>query len=119
MAKLDKPKLSAKEIKERAEAHPMAVPFLWLGSAKVQRNFIFVPFFGMILFSVLGYIYPPHHPAPWDFGFSYTVIGFVSYSFVVLAAWPLFKLLSRPENYYGEDGDDAKSDTKSDKKGKQ
>ncbi len=108
MAKLDKPKLSAKEIKERAEAHPMAVPFLWLGKANVQRNFIFVPLFGMILFSILGYVYPLHHPAPWDvFGFSYAVIGFVSYSFVVLAAWPLFKLLSRPENYYGEDGDEG------------
>jgi len=110
MAKLDKPTLSPKEIVERAEAHPMAVPFLWLGTAKVQRNFIFVPLFGMILFSVLGYVYPLHHPARWDFGFSYTVIGFVSYSFVVLAAWPLFRLLSRPENYYGEDEEEGDND---------
>ncbi|MCF6275587.1 MAG: hypothetical protein L3J05_07470 [Robiginitomaculum sp.] len=102
----EKPTLSPKEIVDRAEAHPMAVPFLWLGSAKVQRNFIFVPLFGMILFSVLGFFYPPKHPAPWDFGFSYAVIGFVSYCFVVLAAWPLFRLLSRPENYYVEDGED-------------
>jgi len=31
----------------------------------------------------------------------------------------LFKLLSRPENYYGEDGDDTKGDTKGDKRGAQ
>ena len=110
MAKLEKPTLSPEEIVERTESHPMAVPFLWLGKAKVQRNFIFIPFFGMILFSILGYFYPISSPAPWDFWFSYSVIGFVSYSFVVLAAWPLFKLLSRPENYYGEDGDKGDND---------
>jgi len=107
MSNKEKPVLSPKEIVERAEAHPMAVPFLWLGSAKVQRNFIFVPLIGMVLFSILGFFYPPHHKAPWDFGFSYTVIGFVSYSFVVLMAWPLFRLLARQENYYGEDPDCA------------
>ena len=86
MTNNNKPVLSPKEIVDRAEAHPAAVPFLWLGSAKVQKNFIFVPLVLMIVFSVLGFFFPPHHPAPWDFGFSYTVIGFVSYSFVVLMA---------------------------------
>ena len=98
--------LNAKQLKERTEAHPLAVPFLWLGSEKVIKNFIFVPLFGLILFSVLGYFYPLHHPARWDFFASYTLIGFVAYSFVVLAAWPLFKLLSRREDYYGEGDDD-------------
>ncbi|HHI88682.1 MAG TPA: hypothetical protein ENK01_01900 [Hellea balneolensis] len=102
-----KPTLSPREIVERAEAHPAAVPFLWLGSEKVRRGFIVVPLVGTILFSLLGLIYPLHHKAPWDFFASYAVIGFVSYSFVVLSAWPLFKLLGRPENYYGEgDGDE-------------
>jgi len=106
------PVLSPLEIVERAEAHPAAVPFLWLGSKKTQRNFIYIPLVGMIVFSILGFFYPVSKPAPWDFGFSYTVIGFVGYSFVVLSAWPLFRLLSRPENYYGEDdsveeGEDA------------
>ncbi len=102
--------LTKAQIKERTEAHPMAVPFLWLGSAKTNRNFIFVPFIGMVIFSILGFFYPPKHPAPWDFGFSYAVIGFVAYSFVVLAAHPLFKLLSRPENYYGEEEADGEGD---------
>ena len=98
--------LTDAQIKERTEAHPLAVPFLWLGSEKVIKNFIFVPLLGLILFSVLGMFYPLHHPAPWDFFMSYTLIGFVAYSFVVLCAWPLFKLLARDENYYGEGGDD-------------
>ena len=99
-------KLTKQQIKDRTEAHPLAVPFLWLGSEKVIKNFIFVPLFGLIGFSVLGYFYPLHHPAPWDFFASYTLIGFAAYSFVVLAAWPLFKLLSRQEDYYGEGSDD-------------
>jgi len=106
MAKKPAPGLTKAQIKERTEAHPMAVPFLWLGNKKVIRNFIFVPLIGLIVFSILGFFYALKHPAPWDFQFSYTVIGFVAYSFVVLASWPLFKLLSRDENYYGEEGDD-------------
>lgn len=90
----------------RDEVHPAARPFLWLGSKKVQNNFIFLPLIGTILFSLLGFVYPLHHKAPWDFFASYALIGFVSYSFVVLAAWPLFKFLARDENYYGEGEDD-------------
>jgi len=106
MSDKNKPTLSPQEIVERAEVHPAAVPFLWLGSKKTQRNFIFVPLIGMIIFSILGFVYPPKYPTLWEVGVSYAAIGFVSYSFVVLAAWPLFKMLSRPENYYGEDGED-------------
>ena len=98
--------LTKAQIKERTEAHPLAVPFLWLGNEKVIKNFIFVPLIGLIVFSLLGLKYPLHHPAKWDFWASYAVIGFVAYSFVVLAAWPLFKLLARPEDYYGEGDDD-------------
>lgn len=102
-----KPALSKKQIKERAEAHPLAVPFLWLGKHKVQNNFIFVPLIGTIVFSILGYFYPLHHPAPWDkVPMSYAIFGFLAYSFVVICSWPLFKLLGRDENYYGEGDDD-------------
>lgn len=106
LTKKQQQKLDEKRIKERAEAHPLAVPFLWLGNEKIIKNFIYVPLIGLILFSVLGYMYPLYHPAPWDFFASYAVIGFVAYSFVVLMAWPLFKLLARDENYYGEDEND-------------
>ena len=107
MSDNDKPSLSPQEIVERAEAHPAAVPFLWLGSKKTQRNFIYIPLSGMIIFSILGFMFPPKYPTLWEYGLSYAAIGFFSYSFVVLAAHPLFKMLSRPENYYGEDSDDA------------
>ncbi|MEM8920698.1 MAG: hypothetical protein AAGB25_04975 [Pseudomonadota bacterium] len=47
------------------------------------------------------------------FGF-YGFYGFAAFSFVVLMGWPLGKLLTRPEDYYGEadeDGEDEASET--------
>ena len=107
MSDNNKPTLTPQEIVDRAEAHPAAVPFIWLGSKQTQRNFIYIPLAGMIIFSILGFLYPPKYPTLWESGLRYAAIGFFSYSFVVLMARPLFKLLSRPENYYGEDGEDS------------
>lgn len=104
--------LSAADLLERSEAHPLAVPFLWLGKKSVQDNFIWVSLAGLIITVALGLVYMPQvkHPAPWDFFGSWAVIGFVAYTFVVLSAEPLFKLLSRPENYYNEDVDDVQKE---------
>ena len=82
--------------------HPYARPCLFLGKESVKRNFIWLPLIGVIVMVVLGYFYPPKHPAPWDFFGSWAVIGFTAYTIVVLSAEPLFRLLSRPENYYAE-----------------
>lgn len=104
-----KAKASASEdaslAKERAESHPLSVPFLWLGKKSVQDNFIFVPLAGLIITVALGLVFPPEHKAPWDFFGSWAVIGFCAYSVVVLSAEPLFKLLARKEDYYGEGND--------------
>ncbi len=85
--------------------HPVSKKFLWLGDEKVRRGFIWLPFIGLAITVTAGFIYPfdPHHKAPWDFFASWAVIGFLAYCLVVLSAEPLFKWLSRPENYYGED----------------
>ena len=97
--------LSAKELEERQNAHPFAVPFLWLGNQKVIDNFIWLPVIGMIAMIALGMVYPQAKPAPWDvIPGSWALIGFVAYSFIVLCAKPLFALLARPEDYYGEGG---------------
>lgn len=38
----------------------------------------------------------------------YAIYGFVAFAFVVLAGWPLGRMLRRDENYYGdEDTDDT------------
>ncbi len=96
--------LTEAEAAERASAHPMAVPFLWLGKESVIKNFIWLPLAGMAITIALGLIYPQHHTAPWDFFGSWALIGFFAYSFVVFSAGPLFKFLSRDEDYYGEGG---------------
>lgn len=98
------------------DIHPVSKKFLWLANPKVKRNFIWFTVAGLVLTVIFGYFVPTKHPAPWEFGVLYAVsfgvIGFVAYSIVVFSAWPLFRALSRPENYYGEeseaglDGDD-------------
>jgi len=95
--------LTPAQLRERQEAHPMAVPFLWLGKKSVEDNFIWIPVAGLVITTILGLVYPLHHKAPWDFFGSWAIIGFVAYSFVVLSAEPLFRFLSRDEDYYGED----------------
>jgi len=87
------------------DVHPAAKPFLFLGSEKFKRNFFLFPLGGIIITTLIGVLYPLKHPAPWDvIPGSWAVFGFLSYSFIVFMARPLFKLLSRDESYYGEGG---------------
>jgi len=50
--------LTKKQLEERQNAHPFAVPFLWLGHQKVIDNFIWLPVLGMIAMIALGVVYP-------------------------------------------------------------
>lgn len=95
---------------DQDQIHPAARPFLFLGTAKVKRNFIWLPLAGMVLASLIGIFHPPKHPAPWEMvggtmiPGSWAIFGFLAYSFIVLMANPLFRLLGRSEDYYGEGG---------------
>lgn len=92
------------------DIHPAARPFLFLGKKNVKRNFIWLPLIGLIIASVLGVIFPAKHPAPFEMigNFvipgSWAIFGFLAYSLIVFAAPVLFRLLARPEDYYGEGG---------------
>lgn len=96
--------------KNEDDIHPAARPFLFLGELKVKRNFIWFPLVGMIIASILGIFHPPKHPAPFEMigdtmiPGSWAIFGFLAYSFIVFMARPLFKLLGRSEDYYGEGG---------------
>jgi len=87
--------------------HPVSRKFLWLADEKVVKGFIWLPILGLAITYVAGFIFKfdPAHKAPWDFDWlgSWAIIGFCAYSFVVLSAEPLFKLLARREDYYGPD----------------
>ena len=93
-----------------SDIHPAARPFLFLGETKVKRNFLWLPLIGLILSSIFGVIHPSKYPAPWEkigdtvIPGSWAIFGFLAYSFIVLVAPLLFKLLARDENYYGEGG---------------
>jgi len=85
--------------------HPLSRKFLWLADPKIVNGFIWLPIIGLAVTIPLAFLYPfeEGHKAPWDFFASWAIIGFVAYSFVVLSAEPLFRLLARKENYYGEE----------------
>ena len=93
--------------------HPFARKFLFLGDEKIIKGFIWVPIIGLIITIMAGFLYPhdAEKHAPWDILMSWdsfpswAIIGFMAYSFVVLSAEPLFRLLARKENYYGEEVD--------------
>ena len=85
----------SKQALEQAQAHPLAVPFLFLGRKSVQDNFIWLALVGLIITVVLGFIYPLKHPAPFEkIPASWGWIGFLSYTFLVLCAKPLFNSVS-------------------------
>ncbi|MDG1142520.1 MAG: hypothetical protein P8H55_03845 [Hellea sp.] len=105
MSSIKKSNQLGKAIDKQEDIHPFAIPFLWLGKKKVIDNFIWFPFSGLIFMILIGFLYPQKHPAPWDVvPGSWALIGFVSYSLIVLCAKPLTFLLARPESYYGEGG---------------
>lgn len=85
--------------------HPFARKFLFLGEERVIESFIWLPVVGLAVTIPLALLYPfeEGHKAPWDLFPSWAIIGFVAYAFVVLSAEPLFRLLARKENYYGEE----------------
>jgi len=94
------------ETKPHDDIHPAAKPFLFLGSIKTRRNFIWIPLVGMIICIILGWFHPQKHPLPYEeyIPGSWAIWGFLAYSTIVLSANTLFKFLGRDEDYYGEGG---------------
>jgi len=90
-AEIETPLETEGETKNLDDIHPAAKPFLFLGDAKVKRNFIWIPLVGMI--TIEKYI-----PGSW------AIYGFLAYSAIVLSANTLFNFLGRDEDYYGEGG---------------
>ncbi|MEP1230011.1 MAG: hypothetical protein ABJG88_04995 [Litorimonas sp.] len=88
------------------DIHPAARPFLFLGKQSVKHNFMWIVLSGMIICIVLGFFFPQKHPLPIEkyIPGSWAVFGFLAYSFIVLCAPFIFKVLARDENYYGEGG---------------
>lgn len=99
------------DIQSDDNIHPAAKYLLWLAAPKLVKNFIWFALGGLILFTLLQFVFPftdPSHMAPWDhLPGAWGIIGFVAYTIVVLSAGPLFRLLSRDEDYYGEGGTDG------------
>ena len=86
--------------------HPLSRKFAFLAKPATRRNFIWVPAIILAVSIALGFWamgYLKDHEAPWDFFGAWALWGFLSYSFVVLMARPLFALLAKPEGYYGQD----------------
>ena len=84
--------------------HPLSVlVFSWMRSAAFDRVFLAVLGGVCALLAALELVVRRHDgPAVDGLPVFYGVYGFLAFSIAVLSAWPLARLLRRPEDYYGD-----------------
>ena len=87
---------------------PLAKRFLWVESADKVRLAIYIlaglcAVLFILDFVVHRHAYAPNENTP---GF-YALTGFLAFSFIVLGAGLLRKLIAKPENYYAPNAVDA------------
>jgi hypothetical protein len=101
---------------ERGEPgeHPLSVLlFSWMRTEWFDRAFLAVLGGLCALLAALELVIRRHDGVAVDsLPAFYGVYGFLAFSIAVLAAWPLARLLRRPENYYSDDDveDEEESD---------
>jgi hypothetical protein len=85
--------------------HPLSVLlFSWMRSELFDRVFLAVLGGFCALLAALELVIRRHDgPAVDGLPVFYGVYGFLAFSIAVLSAWPLARLLRRPENYYSDD----------------
>lgn len=84
----------------KAEAHPLARPFLFLDS-KWARALPFWLFLAGTLAALAGeWFHHFHQEFEFQFFGFYAAMGFFGFCLAVLMGWPLRALLGRPEDYY-------------------
>lgn len=92
-----------------AGVHPVSKHLLFLDSPKFRNRVFWVLLALVLLLVAAGFSDQiDRHPHFWfeeRFNPFHAVYGFIAFVFAVLCGWPLRKLLSRPEDYYGQ-GDD-------------
>lgn len=94
------------EAPENDRIHPVSRRLAFLEAASFQRRLMWALFVVAVALALTDLVHHRHALFTWEgwVGF-HGVYGFLAFSFVVLMGWPLRRLLSRPESYYGEDED--------------
>jgi hypothetical protein len=96
------------DVKEQGPIHPVSRRLRFLEAASFPRRLtllLAVVFLGL---AGLDLVHHRHQLFSWEgfIGF-HAWFGFGAFCVVVLAGWPLRRLLARPEDYYGKDDADA------------
>lgn len=86
-----------------ADVHPVARRLSFLEAASFPRRLTIGLAAGFIVLAGVDVVHRRHALFSWEgiWGF-HAVYGLAAFTFVVLMGWPLRRLLSRPETYYGE-----------------
>jgi hypothetical protein len=87
------------------DEHPLSVLlFSWMRGERFDRAFLAGLGGLCALLAALELVVRRHDgPAVDGLPVFYGVFGFLAFSIAVLSAWPLARLLRRPENYYSHD----------------
>jgi hypothetical protein len=96
------------EAQERDKVHPIARRLRFIEASSFPRRLTIVLGVVAIALALVDVFHHRHALFTWEgwIGF-HGVYGFAAFCVVVLTGWPLRRLLSRPENYYGEGDEDA------------
>lgn len=90
------------------DIHPIARRLRFLEAASFGRRFMMALAVVFVGLGAVDLVHHRHALFSWEgLPFFHSVFGFAAFTFVVLMGWPLRRLLSRPENYYAEDDEDA------------
>ena len=100
--------MSAAPGPDRDSIHPIArrLSFIEAASFGPRLTLVMAVLFAALV--VTDVVHHRHEIFTWEgvWGF-HAWFGFAAFTFVVLMGWPLRRLLSRPETYYGEGDEDA------------
>ncbi len=89
--------------------HPLAKPFLFILSETCRRKTVYVLLLIVTITFILELIRPINsHVSGTHWTGFFAFYGFMAFSLVVLAGWPLAKLLRRKEQYYESGEEDLK-----------
>ena len=81
--------------------HPVSRRFAFLARPRTRHAMMWVFLAGLVAASLAGLFVDAKKYTPWPFFAWWSVLGLLSFATVALLSWGVFRLLARPDGYYG------------------